>query len=90
MNKNKTEQPTFKIGDWIIYLGKSYSRNSIGDSGGSITIPDRGWSIVSFSEMKLWKPKPNEWCWFFNKHNMAIPKFGKFLLKTDTKQKFLV
>lgn len=72
----------FKVGDWV-------------------TTPHRGtfriehemelasWEITLGGQAKLWQPKLNEWCWFWNK-NKGHPDFGprlaQFMCKIEELQ----
>ena len=65
----KPEEPKFKVGDWVYdktdrELIHLYCKGAA--EGASI----------STNEIELWKPQPDEWCWF-SSHNLH-PKLGQF------------
>lgn len=69
INKHKRQnKPTFRVGDWVdyIYGAKEPHRASKPE-------------VESYSHaIKIWKPEPNEWCWFWNGIDKNTPVLSRF------------
>lgn len=92
----KPKEPKFKVDDWLVNekppynCGKEPSRpfqveqdwldhiTKFGETYGGNT--SRTGSLENF---KYWKPKPGEWCWFFNKDR--IPTISQFVEMEEEK-----
>lgn len=65
----------FKPGDWVRYKGVAQishiTHTGYHLSNGYITKGDNG-------EIKLWKPQPGEWCWFWGIFDL-VPKLAQFI-----------
>jgi hypothetical protein len=67
----KPEEPQFKVGDWVrdkqtgaIHLHKEHCRVTK-------DVQDKYW--------ELWKPQPDEWCWFLGDDYSDVPVFAKLI-----------
>ena len=62
----------FKIDNWVQMLGSEdktiYQVIDILPND----VIDIGDTIVDKYDIKLWEPKPNEWCWFWNNDNQPF------------------
>lgn len=59
----KPEEPLFKVGDWV----------RDGENIYQFVTPSSNRSYEqSLKTCILWKPKPREWCWFFNKDRTPV------------------
>ena len=66
----------FKPGDWVKYKDQQDTTiYKVMDilSNDLIDIED---TIVDKYDIELWQPKPNEWCWFWNKE-IDVPILSK-------------
>lgn len=61
----KPEKPQFKIGDWVETFGGPKLIKTNQDI-------EKFVSKKMTAEFSLWKPKPREWCWFFNKDRTPV------------------
>ena len=68
----KPEEPKFKVGDWV-ENSKSSLRiikqvTAVAEGCDTVTVGDKkvGINVMLITDLKLWKPKPGEWCWFWN------------------------
>jgi hypothetical protein len=82
----KPEEPKFKIGDFVTPLNREINC--------SIWKIDKivdcnvvsGNTILDIKQLKLWHPKPNEWCFFWDRSADNIASLSKF--KEMYKDKF--
>ena len=72
-----TAQSKFKVGDWV-ENSKSSLRiikqvTAVAEGCDTVTVGDKkvGINVMLITDLKLWKPKPGEWCWFWSK---SFPK----------------
>ena len=61
----KPNEPTFKVGDWVVY------DNQPEYEIGQWNLKFEQSYILSDSKecYELWKPQPNEWCWFWDNND---------------------
>ena len=67
----------FKIGDWIkhkVYIEAPMQINEVYKT--AVHIKYNG--IYDNTEVELWQPKPNEWCWFWNVTDFDAPTLSRF------------
>jgi hypothetical protein len=72
----KPEEPQFKAGDWVRIGDKITKVSKI--KGDAVYMEDGKWQNKNCFE--LWKPQPDEWCWFWNDdftEDNSIPTLGK-------------
>lgn len=84
----------FKIGDWIkstrypnlrpIQITSIYESNT---RPGILGLKSKG-TVLYSDEVELWQPKPNEWCWFWDKHTDIdqSPRLAQFHLIVEELQ----
>lgn len=69
----KPEEPKFKIGDWV----------RDGEDIYQFIEPSSIYSYeLSLQRCELWKPKPGEWCWFYQSKR-EIPTLGTLKYFSD-------
>ena len=78
----QTTQSKFKVGDWVVY--------SVGVRGSEEILQIRNidkngfcsfrncCKMYQIDKLKLWKPKPGEWCWVCD-NKTQIPYLRKFV-----------
>lgn len=74
----------FKLGDWVIstkypnlnpiQIESIYESNT---RPGTLGLKSKG-TVLYSDEVKLWQPKPNEWCWFWNVTDFDAPTLSRF------------
>lgn len=86
---------SFKPGDWIkstrypnlrpVQITSIYESNT---RPGILGLKSKG-TVLYSDEVELWHPKPNEWCWFWNKDmdTNQSPRLAQFHLMTEELQK---
>ena len=52
----KPDEPTFKVGDWVRH----------GDAIEFLSMPALDYYGENSKVLEIWKPQPNEWCWFWD------------------------
>ena len=74
----KPEKPKFKKGDWVIHNGE-YKQVTKAVDGYINSLDNQVAVIMKEESLELWKPKPDEWCWFWNFGDMAtLEQFKKY------------
>lgn len=79
----------FKLGDYVKLTSTTHVASRTYPSwfqidGKDITLHDsyiyieKGKHCFYFNELELWQPKPNEWCWFWDKPNSKYGTLTKF------------
>ena len=68
-----TTQSKFKVGDWVENITCTSPRiikQVVNAPEGHDTVTvgnvDVGINVLLITDIKLWKPQPNEWCWVYN------------------------
>ena len=69
----KPEVPKFKAGDWVVHPEAEYPWR----------ITQNSLDKLDNTELKLWKPKLGEWCWFSNDKSYDTPCLRKFITIID-------
>ena len=64
----------FKVGDWVENItcpSRRIIKQVVNATEGYDTVTvgnvDVGINVMLINDLELWKPKPGEWCWFWNK-----------------------
>ena len=72
-----------KVGGWV-ENSKSSLRiikqvTAVAEWCDTVTVGNKkvGINVMLITDLKLWKPKPGEWCWFMNKDR--IPTLSQFV-----------
>ena len=92
----KPEGSRFKVGDWVVYKGGGYCDGEILqitdiDERDFCTFGNYN-KLYHFDKLRLWKPKPGEWCWVFDIKG-RIPLLRKFVCvdnESNTSFKYIV
>lgn len=67
----KPEEPKFKVGDWVVHP----------DADTPWKLTQNSINHLDNSELKLWQPKPGEFCWFWNE-SKTHPTLATFTNKS--------
>ena len=81
----QTIQSKFKVGDWVENITCTSPRiikQVVNAPEGHDTVTvgnvDVGINVLLITDIKLWKPKPDEWCWVYD-DKTQIPYLRKFV-----------
>ena len=75
----KPDKPNFKVGDFVRYIHSTTATaleiNNI--NGNRYYFTNSEMSCLEH-ELELWQPKPNEWCWFWDKCTPHRPTLRQY------------
>ena len=75
----------FKVGDWAVNKTSKQriikKVTSVYSNSDTVTVGDStvGINVMLIEDLELWKPKPGEWCWFYNSLT-DTPTLSKLIL----------
>lgn len=83
----------FKVGDWVEVITTNQPRTikqvvQVSSIQDTVTISDgTNIGIILRSDLKLWIPESNEWCWFYD--NFNNPFIGQFVKRDGDNYAYL-
>lgn len=76
----KSDEPKFKVGDWVILPNKTKEVIINSDKN---SVSTTNWSVIgiysnTYASLELWEPKGGEYCWFWNEPS-DVPILAKLI-----------
>ena len=71
----------FKVGDWVRNINDGYVGKITACVNDPLSYHLNGNHSVLYmieSSLELWKPEPNDWCWFWHKDLTNLPYLDQF------------